>query len=380
MTTKRDYYEILGVSRDASDEDLKKAYRQRALKYHPDRNKSPDAVQRFKEVNEAYQILSDAQRRQAYNQFGHVGVKNGFEGQGFSGFEGFGGFGDIFDAFFGGFSGARARPRPGRDLEYETTVTFEEAAFGTEKHFTIDRVEVCTRCDGSQAEPGTEVGRCATCGGRGEVKRVQSNIFGQFTQVTKCSTCSGSGRSIKSPCGECRGRGRIRQQRSVAVTIPPGVDEGNRVRIRGEGEPGEPGAPNGDLYVYVNVRPHEFFKRSGNDVLLDLEINVAQAALGVTIEIPTLNGRRDLKIPAGTQSGRIFRVRGEGLPDVSTRRRGDELITVIVATPKKLTRRERELFQELGEELEQSNGAHADGRSGKGWFGRIKDDITGDRG
>lgn len=380
MTTKRDYYEVLGLGRDATTEDIRKAYRRLALQYHPDRNKEADASSRFKEVNEAYQVLSDPDRRSAYDRFGHAGVGAGQPGAGpggFNGFEGFGGFGDIFDAFFGGST--RQGPRPGRDLELRTTISFEEAAFGVEKEVTVERLETCERCHGRRAEPGTEVETCSTCGGSGQVRRVQRNIFGQFTQVTTCSTCHGSGRTVRVACTECRGRGSKVQERRIQVSIPAGIENGTRVLLRGEGEVGEPGAPSGDLYVVVQVQRHKFFRRSKNDLLLGYEVNIAQAALGDAVQVPTLKGLHELKIPPGTQSGRIFRIRGEGLPDVSTGRRGDELVTVTVATPTNLSERQRELLRELGDTLSTNGHAPEDGhRSANGWFGRIKDAISGE--
>jgi molecular chaperone DnaJ len=368
MATKADYYDVLGVARSATPEEIKKAYRQQALKYHPDRNKEPNAGDKFKEVAEAYQILSNTEQRAAYDRYGHAGVQSG-SAQGFSGFEGFGGVGDIFDAFFGG--SGRSGPRAGRDLEYEVTIDFESVVFGSEESITMDRVEVCDRCSGTRAEPGTEVERCSTCGGSGQVRRVQKNIFGQFQQVTACSTCNGDGKTVRTPCRQCRGQGRLRNKRSIAVTIPPGVDSGTRMRIRGEGEAGEPGAPNGDLYVYLTVRDHEFFRRSGNNIIVEKEINLAEASLGATVEVPTLKGVRELKIPPGTQSGRPFRLRNEGIADVNSGKRGDEIVEIIVSTPTKLSSRQRELLEELNETF--SNEDH-DG----GIFGKIKDKISGE--
>lgn len=373
MTTKRDYYEILDVGANASNEDLKKAYRKQALKYHPDRNRSDDASERFKEVNEAYQVLSDSDRRAAYDRFGHAGVENSMGGQGFSGFEGFGGFGDIFDAFFGGVGDARRGPKAGRDLEYHTAIGFKDAAFGFEQKLEVERIEPCDRCSGARSEPGSEVEKCVTCGGDGEVRRVERTIFGQFTRAATCSTCRGEGRKVITACTECKGRGRVQRHRSVTVSIPPGIGDGNRIRIRGEGEPGEPGAQNGDMYVIVDVESHEYFRRSGDDLLITLEINVAQAALGDTVEIPTLGGAYKLKIPIGTQSGREFRIRNEGIPNVRTGRRGDELVNVVVATPKKLTPRQKELMEQLREELDGSSSTRIGGETGNNWFGRVKD-------
>lgn len=379
MTTKRDYYEILGLPRDASAEDVKKAYRRLALEYHPDRNKSTGAADRFKEVNEAYQTLNDPERRAAYDRFGHAGVTNGGGGTGFSGFENFGGFGDIFDAFFGGTT-TRRGPRPGRDLEYHTTLEFEEAVFGAEKHVEVDREEPCERCKGSRSEPGHAPVRCTTCGGTGQVRRVQRNIFGQFAQISTCSTCSGEGRTIQVACKECNGRGRKRHQRTIVVNVPAGIDDGTRIRLGGEGEPGESGAPHGDLYLYVTVKPHELFAREGSDLLLDMEVNFAQAALGATVDVPTLKGSKAVKIPQGTQSGTVFRIRGEGVAEMGTGRRGDLLVTVFVDVPEKLSAKQRALLEQLSETLQPGAatpaGERRDGKSGL--FGRIKDAINGD--
>jgi len=367
MATKADYYDVLGVSRSATPEEIKKAYRQQALKYHPDRNKEPDASDKFKEVAEAYQILSDTEQRAAYDRHGHAGVQNG-SGQGFSGFEGFGGVGDIFDAFFGG--SGRTGPRAGRDLEYEVAIEFESAAFGAEESITMERIESCERCSGTRAEPGTEVERCSTCGGSGQVKRVQKNIFGQFQQVTACSTCNGDGKTVRTPCNQCRGQGRLRNKRSISVNIPAGVDNGTRMRIRGEGEAGEPGAPAGDLYVYLTVHEHDYFKRSGNNVIVEKEINLAEASLGATVDIRTLQGTTELKIPPGTQSGRPFRIKNEGIADVNSGRRGDEIVEIIVKTPTKLSGRQRELLEELNESFSSDDDS--------GIFGKIKDKISGE--
>ena len=373
MVTKRDYYDVLGVDKQATDEDIKKAYRQQALKYHPDRNKDADASEKFKEVAEAYQVLSDPSRRNSYDQFGHAGVQGGNGGQGFSGFEGFGGFGDVFDAFFGGST--QRGPRSGRDLEYEITISFEESVFGTEKTLDADRVTTCSRCSGSKAEAGTEVERCATCGGSGQVRRVQRNIFGQFQQVTACTTCGGDGRSIRTACKQCKGRGLTRNRNSISVKIPAGVDDRTRVMLRGEGDAGDRGAPAGDLFVYLNVSQHEYFRRSGNNLLIGVDIDMAQAALGDVIKIPTLGDFKDLKIPSGTQSGRVFRMRGEGIPDVNNGRRGDELVEVTVNIPKKLSGRQKELLAELKASFSDNS---SDENDGDGFFGTIKDVITGE--
>ncbi len=372
MTQQRDYYEVLGVPRNASPEDLKKAFRQQALKFHPDRNKDPEASEQFKEVNAAYQILSDPERRRAYDRFGHAGVSNGAAGRGFDDFQNFGGFGDIFDAFFGGSS--RRGPSRGNDLEYEVTVSFTESAFGIEKEFDVDRQESCSRCEGSRAEPGTQPATCATCGGSGEVRRVQRMVFGQFQQVAQCSTCAGTGQTIETPCTNCRGRGTERRTRKIAVEIPAGIDDGSRIVMRGQGEKGAMNGPAGDLYVYVRVEPHELFERHGNDVLAEVSVNIAQAALGTVLTVPTIDGEQELKVPAGTQTGKVFRIRNAGIPHVgNSARRGDQLVAVRVATPRKLSDRQRELFEELAESLRTPDiGVEDDG----GIFGRIKDAFS----
>ena len=370
MTTKRDYYETLGVPRGASAEEIKKAFRQQALKYHPDRNREPGASDRFKEVNEAYQILSDPERRTAYDRFGHAGV-NGGGARGFEGFGGFGGFGDIFDAFFGSASG-RDGPRRGADLEQQVVVSFEEAAFGADKEMELARTEVCSRCSGGRAEPGTEVITCGTCRGSGQVRRVQRMVFGQFQQVSTCSTCAGQGGYPVTACSRCSGRGVESRLRKLLIEVPAGIEDGTRMRIRGEGEQSSPGGEAGDLYVYVRVEPHSLFSRRGHDVLLEAEINVARAALGYRLMVPTLDGDAELNIPAGTQSGRTFRLRGLGIPHPGrSSRRGDELVTVYVTTPVNLNSRQKELLRELGATLE------GDGQSGS-LFDKIKGAFGGD--
>ena len=374
MTTKTDYYESLQVARNATPEDIKKAYRKLAFQHHPDRNSDAGAADRFKEINEAYQVLSDPDRRASYDRFGHAGA-NGAAGRGFEGFEGFGGLGDIFESFFGGGSRTKG-PARGRDLEYRTTISFMEAVFGAEKEFDINRVEPCGRCAGSRAEPGTAAARCATCNGSGQVRRVQRSIFGQFAQVTTCSTCRGEGTTVATPCTQCKGAGRERRRRKISVNIPPGVDTGSRIRLRSEGEPGDSGAASGDLYIHVEVEPHEIFERDGDDVLVNLELNVARAALGATAQVPTVDGLRELEIPAGTQSGQAFRMRNLGVPHLgSSGRRGDQIVIVNVAVPRKLDDRQRELLEELAVTMgdDVSPGGAEDG-----WFGKFKDFISGD--
>ena len=376
MTTKRDYYEILEVRRNASPEDIKKAFRKQALRYHPDRNREADASARFKEVNEAYQVLNDPQRKAVYDQFGHAGLGgNGGTGRGFEGFEGFGGFGDIFDAFFGGAT--RRGAHRGTDLEYLLTVPFRDAAFGTERELELDRLERCGRCDGSRAEPGTQLNTCGTCKGSGQVRRVQKTVFGQFQQVTTCSTCGGEGQTVETPCTQCRGIGTERKRRRIAVEIPAGIEDGSRIRMRSQGEPGERGGEPGDLYVHVRVEEDPVFVRRGNDVLVTLDINMAQAALGADLEAPTLDGVGRIKVHSGTQSGQSFRLKNAGIPHLGrSNRRGDELVTVRVVTPSKLTARQKELLEELADSL-QAAGVAENSIEG-GFFGKVRDVFTGD--
>ncbi len=351
-TTKRDYYEVLGVSRDATPEVVKKAFRRLAMKHHPDRNKSQDASERFKAINEAYEVLSDPERRAMYDRFGHAGAESPLGARGFEGF-GFGGFGDIFDAFFGGTTARRRAPRRGADLRQRVMLTFEEAAFGCEKTIEVSGVEVCSRCNGLRAESGTEPERCANCGGTGELRRVQQSIFGQFVNVATCDRCGGEGRVVAHPCRACRGSGHEKRTRRLQVKFPAGIDDGAQMRLSGEGEVGLYGGPRGSLYLHVSVKPHRLFQRDGDDLIYHLELNIAQAALGDEVEIPTLDGAEPLRIQAGTQSGEVFVLRGRGVPHLrsSGRGRGDLLVRAQVVTPKDLTPEQKQLLAELAESL-----------------------------
>ncbi|MBI4201313.1 MAG: molecular chaperone DnaJ [Chloroflexi bacterium] len=364
MSSKRDYYEVLGVSPDASDEDIKKAFRRLALEYHPDRNKNPAAEERFKEVNEAYQVLSSAEKRTAYDRFGHAGVStNGDTSRGFDGFDTFGGFGDIFDAFFGG-AGTRvgAEPRRGQDIQVAVPLSFEEAVLGAKRQVEVTRAELCQRCHGGRGEPGTSPQRCSTCRGTGQVHRSQSSLFGQFVQVVTCSSCKGEGQVLPQPCVQCRGNGYQRRTSTIAVDIPAGVDDGSQVRLTGEGDAGVRGGPAGDLYLILHVHAHRLFRREGNNLLLELPVNFAQAALGDTVRVPTLKGEATLKIPAGVQSGAVLHVKGEGVPFVQRRGRGDLLVTVRVVTPRSLGPEERRLMEKLAELLGRSDAGFSDKR------------------
>ncbi len=343
---KRDYYEVLGVSRDAGDEEIKKAYRKLALKYHPDRNPGDDeAEERFKESAEAYEVLRDREKRQIYDRFGHEGL----EGRGFRGFSGFedifSSFGDIFEDFFGFGSGRsrRSRARQGKSLRYDLEMTLEEAYHGKEKEIVFHRLDNCQACNGSGISPGTKPQTCATCQGRGQVIRAQ----GFFQISTTCPSCHGAGQIITDPCRDCRGGGKVRIERRVNVKVPPGVDTNSQLRLTGEGEPGELGGPPGDLFVVIHLRDHEFFTREGDDLICQIPISFVQAALGDTLTIPVLGdeGSHDLEVPQGTQPGDVLRIAGKGMPRITnSSRRGDLYIKVIVKIPKKLKQGQRKLL------------------------------------
>ncbi len=354
MPTKRDYYDILGVSKDATDEEIRKAFRKLAFKCHPDHNREDGAEEQFKEVNEAYQVLSDPDKRAAYDRFGHGGAE-GIFGRGFEGF-GFGGLGDIFDTVFGGmFTGTRSAPRQGADLHCQLTITFNEAASGCEKEINISRTENCSLCYGTGAEPGTKPNQCPSCGGTGQVRRTQQTLFGRFVNTITCNQCHGEGRIITQPCSQCRGTGREKRQRNILIKVPAGVDDGSQMRLSGEGDAGTRGGPPGALYISLSVAEHEFFTRDGDDIRYELPVNFAQAALGVEIEVPTLNGRTMLKVPQGSQTGTVFRLKGKGFPHLRRGGRGDQLVTLIVVTPQSLTKEQRQLFRELADSLGPAN-------------------------
>jgi molecular chaperone DnaJ len=354
MASKRDYYEVLGIDRNASAEEIKRAFRKLAFQYHPDRNRDGGAEERFKEVNEAYEVLSDPDRRASYDRFGHRGTE-GIFGGGFEGF-GFGGFGDIFDAFFGGATTAtRQAPKRGADLRYRLTITFEEAAFGCEKEVQISRIENCSSCQGTGCKPGTQPSRCPTCNGTGQVRRTQQSIFGHFTNITTCNQCRGEGRIITEPCPQCKGTGKEKHQRSISVEIPAGVDDGSQLRLSGEGHVGERGGPSGNLYITLSVKQHEFFLRDSDNILFELPVDFTQAALGTEVEVPTLNGKTKLKVPAGSQTGKVFRLKGQGVPHLHRNGRGDQLVSLFVITPDSLTKEQRSLLEELANSLGPAN-------------------------
>ncbi len=354
MPTKRDYYEVLGIDRAATDEEIRKAFRKLAFKYHPDHNHADKAGERFKEVNEAYEVLSDPDKRAAYDRFGHGGAE-GLFGRGFEGFD-FGGFGDIFDAFFGGTATATRRaPRRGADLSYAIAITFEEAALGCEKEVTISRTENCSLCQGVGCKPGSQPVRCPNCKGTGQVRRVHQSLFGRFAHTATCDQCHGAGRIITEPCPRCRGTGKEKHKRNISVKIPAGVENSSQIRLRGEGEAGTRGGSPGNLYIILSVKEHELFTRYNDDLLYELPINFAQAALGTEVEVPTLDGKTKLKIPAGSQTGQVFRLKGRGIAHLHRGGHGDQLVTLFVATPDKLTEKQRQLLRELGESLGPAN-------------------------
>jgi molecular chaperone DnaJ len=372
MTDKRDYYDVLGVNRTASADELKKAYRKLARQYHPDVNPGDASSEdRFKEVNEAYEVLSDVDRRAAYDRFGHAASQMG--GDPFGGF-GASPFGDLFESFFGG-GGARRRTGParGQDLTITVSLNFEEAVFGAEKEVDLLRLETCNACNGSRMKDGQAPPRCATCGGTGEVRRVQQTILGQFMTSSPCSACRGEGVTITDPCPTCRGRGRTSQNRMITITIPAGIDEHQTLRLSGQGEAGPAGGPAGNLFVNVNIKPHPLFNRQGKQVMSAVGINVAQAMLGDEIEVQTLDGDVALKVPAGTQSGQQFRLRHKGVPDMRSGERGDQIVTVHVNIPDALTDQQRELISQLADTF--GSEVSPQPAASRGFFDKVKDAL-----
>jgi len=367
--TKRDYYEILGVTRTAGDADLKSSYRKLAMQFHPDRNpEDPSAEEKFKEASEAYSVLSDANKRAQYDRFGHSGVSGA--GSGFSGYEQVDLndiFGDLFSDFFagsmGGAGGSRRRSRAqrGSDLREDIELTFEEAVFGVKTPMQVRRQEGCKECDGSGVAPGRQPSTCTTCGGKGQLRYQQ----GFFSVSRTCMECSGSGQIITDPCQKCRGAGRVMKERTIDVKVPAGVEDGTRIRYPEQGKAGMNGGPSGDLYVVLHVKKHPFFERDGQDLHCDVPISFPQAALGAEVKVPTLQGEHNLKIPDGTQSGDVFRIKGKGVPNLNGGGKGDLLITVRVQTPTRLTKRQRELLDQLHEVIEVENNPRKSGILGK---------------
>jgi molecular chaperone DnaJ len=369
--SKRDYYEVLGVNRDASEEEIKKAYRKLAMKHHPDRNPdNPKSEELFKVAKEAYEVLSDAGKRGAYDQYGHAGVDpQAGMGAGAAG-AGFGSFADAFGDIFGDIFGAgrqRSNVYRGADLRYNLEISLEEAARGTETRVRIPTMEECETCGGSGAKPGTQPMTCPTCGGQGQVRMTQ----GFFSIQQTCPKCHGSGKVVQSPCTTCNGAGRVKHQKTLSVKIPAGVDESDRIRLSGEGEAGVNGGPSGDLYVVIHIRPHEVFSREGNDLHCEMPISITKTALGGEIEIPTLDGYAKIRIPPETQTGKVFRLRGKGIKGVRSNAHGDLLCHVVLETPVNLTPRQKELLQELEEINERDSGRH--NPRAKSWMDRVKE-------
>ncbi len=355
MADKRDYYEVLGVGREATEEDIKKSFRRLAFQFHPDQNHNSDAEGKFKEINEAYEVLSDPEKRTAYDHFGHSGSGGAF-GNGFGGFD-FGGYGNIWDSFFGGMAAnaARAAER-GADLETTLMIKFEEAVFRCEKEISVMRTEVCPTCSGTGAKVGTSPKRCTNCNGTGQVRRVQQNVFGRFTNIMACPRCHGEGRIVTDPCPECRGKGMTEKKRTISVKVPAGIDGNMQIRLQGEGDAGIQGVSSGNLYVRLAVSPHKLFTREGDSIHYELPLNFAEAALGAEVEVPTLDGKTKLKIPTGCQHGKVFTIKGEGVPHLNGGGRGDELVTVRIMTPDRLTKEQKKLFEELAKSLKTEKG------------------------
>ncbi len=350
MANKRDYYEILGIDRSANADEIRRAFRQLAKKYHPDVSKEPEAEAKFKEINEAYAVLSDAERRAAYDRYGHAGL----EGMRID-FDFDFPFSDLFEEFFGFGMGTRRRrqstPRRGADLRYDIQLGFEEAVFGIDKEIEFERLEICSACNGSGAEPGTTLVRCNTCNGTGEVRQARQTFLGSMVNVTTCPNCGGRGETISTPCRQCQGRGKERKKVRRTVPIPAGVDEGTQIRLAGEGEPGVNKGPQGDLYLFIHVKPHRYFHRRDDDIFLDLAINVAQATLGSEVKVPTVDGEETIRIQAGSQSGKTIRLRGKGVPHLRRNGRGDQIVVLSVEIPSSLTSEQRELFEKLAETM-----------------------------
>ncbi|MCM3183163.1 molecular chaperone DnaJ [Priestia megaterium] len=375
--SKRDYYEVLGISKSATKDEIKKAYRKLSKQYHPDINKAADAADKFKEVKEAYEVLSDDQKKAQYDQFGHTDPNQGFGGFGGGGSD-FGGFGfeDIFSSIFGG--GGRRRdpnaPRQGADLQYTMTLSFEEAVFGKETTIEIPREETCETCHGSGAKPGTKVDTCSHCNGSGQLNVEQNTPFGRVVNRRACHHCNGTGKIIKDKCATCHGDGKVTKRRKINVKIPAGVDDGQQLRVSSQGEPGVNGGPPGDLYVVFHVRTHEFFERDGDDIYCEMPLTFAQAALGDEVEVPTLHGKVKLKIPAGTQTGTKFRLKGKGVANVRGYGQGDQHIHVRVVTPTKISEKQKQLLREFAE----LSGQEAVDEQHDSFFAKVKRAIKGE--
>ncbi len=377
MAIKRDYYEVLGITQSANDDEIKAAYRRLAKKFHPDINKDDDATDKFKEVSEAYEVLSDRQKRSTYDRFGHAGM-SGAGANPFEGFSGMGGFSDIFEQFFGGqAAGQRRTVQKGADINTTVVLTFEEAVFGVEKEVEITRHDTCGRCKGNRSEPGSETAKCTNCNGSGELRKVQNSIFGQFVNVSMCDRCQGEGRIVTNPCKECRGQGRVRVSDRIAVKVPAGIDGSSRIRISGKGEAGPRGTIPGNLNVGIVVKEHQFFKRVDTNILLELPLTIWQAALGDKVQVPTVDGPTvEIDIKPGSQSGEVIRLKEKGVPALRGSARGDQLIALNVVVPKRLNEEQKQLLQKLAQTMPREQIGYKDRdrdkeKDDKGFFGRI---------
>jgi molecular chaperone DnaJ len=383
MPEKKDYYEVLGVPKEASEKEIKTAYRKLAMLHHPDRSDAPEAEEKFKELSEAYAVLSDPDKRQKYDQFGHAGINSQysqedlFRGVNFEdllrGFGGGGGGESIFDMFFGG--GGRRGPARGRDLRYDVNLSLEQAASGLETNIDVPRTESCPTCHGSGAKPGTNPVTCSNCRGSGQVTRAQNTPFGQMVTSTACSKCGGRGQIVTSPCGECSGTGRVHKNRKINIKIPPGVEDGQHLKLRGQGDAAGPKGESGDLYVVINILPHPRFQRMDSDLIMEMPISFTQAALGSDVEVPTLNGRAKIKVPAGTQTGTVFRLRGKGMPRLQGAGSGDLHVKVKIKTPASLTSRQKQLLEALA--LEFGEKKRPPSEKEKSIIDKIVDEVKG---
>jgi len=384
MSTQRDYYEILGISKDATETEIKKAYRKLAMKYHPDKNKEDDAEGKFKEISEAYAVLSDEEKREQYDRFGHAGIDGRYSQEDIFRNADFGGFDDLGDILgsifgrgggFGGFGGFGGQPRNGpqrgSDLRYDLKITLEDAANGLDTTINVPRAEGCETCNGTGAKAGTSPKQCSACHGSGQMTRARDTPFGRFMSTSTCSACGGMGEIIDDPCPACKGTGKTKKVKKISVKIPKGADNGLRLKVRGEGEGGTRGGPAGDLYVVVHVEPHELFERGGDDILYELPITFSQAALGDDVMVPTLHGKVKMSIKAGTQTHSILRLKGKGMPHLHGRGQGDQLVRVIVETPVNLSSEQKDLFKKFAELEKGVHGNHTKG--GKGIFEKVKD-------
>ena len=369
---KRDYYEVLGVSKGASEDDIKKAYKKMARKYHPDLNPDDkEAEEKFKEINEAYEVLSDPNKKARYDQYGHAGVDPNFGAGGFD----FGDLGDIFGSFFGGGFGGRQQANPnspqrGESIRMSVSISFEEAAFGCEKAVTVDRYETCDTCHGNGCAPGTTPEVCPECHGTGSVQTRRQTPMGVFASTAPCTRCGGKGKIIHQPCKDCRGSGQARRRKTIQASIPAGIDNGQTISIRGQGHAGRNGGPSGDLLITITVRPHELFRREGTSVLCEAPITFAQAVLGAELEIPTIDGKVKYNLPEGTQSGTTFRLKGKGIPSLNGRGRGDQYVTVFIETPKDLNKEQKDALKKFSETMGEETNEHYEQR--KNFFKKFK--------